>query len=148
MDMFTYLLSFRCMLWMNQPCSSKTLALHDIFIACSCMAKLASICLISAAKLQLEKAYLKGHLTSEVPAARTWPPFSQLYPLSPSLKFDARKHAGGEGATAREVLRHKSVERVLMVDIDKVLQHLGEVADGCCLNMSRVLDLAHRHFSS
>lgn len=28
--------------------------------------------------------------------------------------------AGGEGATAREVLRHKSVEEVIMVDIDKV----------------------------
>ncbi|KAK9811139.1 hypothetical protein WJX73_006141 [Symbiochloris irregularis] len=28
---------------------------------------------------------------------------------------------GGEGATAREVLRHKSVERVVMVDIDKVV---------------------------
>jgi spermidine synthase len=28
--------------------------------------------------------------------------------------------AGGEGATAREVLRHKSVEKVVMVDIDKV----------------------------
>jgi spermidine synthase len=27
---------------------------------------------------------------------------------------------GGEGATAREVLRHKSVEKVVMVDIDKV----------------------------
>ena len=26
---------------------------------------------------------------------------------------------GGEGATAREVLRHKSVEEVIMVDIDK-----------------------------
>lgn len=28
--------------------------------------------------------------------------------------------AGGEGSTAREVLRHRSVERVVMVDIDKV----------------------------
>ena len=28
--------------------------------------------------------------------------------------------SGGEGATAREVLRHKSVEEVVMVDIDKV----------------------------
>jgi len=27
---------------------------------------------------------------------------------------------GGEGATAREVLRHKSVEKLVMVDIDKV----------------------------
>jgi spermidine synthase len=27
---------------------------------------------------------------------------------------------GGEGATMREVLRHKSVERVVMVDIDGV----------------------------
>ena len=27
---------------------------------------------------------------------------------------------GGEGATAREVLRHRCVERVVMVDIDKV----------------------------
>merc|ERR1719319_1425848 len=26
---------------------------------------------------------------------------------------------GGEGATAREVLKHKSVERLVMVDIDK-----------------------------
>jgi len=32
---------------------------------------------------------------------------------------------GGEGATAREVLRHKSVERVVMVDIDK------EVVEQC-----------------
>ncbi|BDA48541.1 Polyamine aminopropyltransferase [Coccomyxa sp. Obi] len=36
---------------------------------------------------------------------------------------------GGEGATAREALRHKSVEKVVMVDIDKVVcdfceQHL------------------------
>lgn len=29
-------------------------------------------------------------------------------------------YAGGEGATAREVLRHKSVEKLVMVDIDKV----------------------------
>ena len=27
---------------------------------------------------------------------------------------------GGEGATARECLRHKTVEKVIMVDIDKV----------------------------
>lgn len=27
---------------------------------------------------------------------------------------------GGEGATLREVLRHKSVEKVIMVDIDGV----------------------------
>lgn len=27
---------------------------------------------------------------------------------------------GGEGATAREILRHKTIERVVMVDIDKV----------------------------
>jgi thermospermine synthase len=27
--------------------------------------------------------------------------------------------AGGEGATAREVLRHKSVEKCVMVDIDE-----------------------------
>lgn len=33
---------------------------------------------------------------------------------------------GGEGATAREVLRHKTVEKVVMVDIDKV------VCDFCC----------------
>lgn len=33
---------------------------------------------------------------------------------------------GGEGATAREVLRHKTVEKVVMVDIDKV------VCDACC----------------
>ena len=29
--------------------------------------------------------------------------------------------AGGEGATAREVLRHSSVEKVVMVDIDEVV---------------------------
>lgn len=34
--------------------------------------------------------------------------------------------AGGEGATAREVLRHKSVEEVVMVDIDKV--HIAQNA--------------------
>ena len=28
---------------------------------------------------------------------------------------------GGEGATAREVLRHKTVEKVVMVDIDQVV---------------------------
>ena len=28
---------------------------------------------------------------------------------------------GGEGSTAREVLKHKSVEKVVMVDIDKVV---------------------------
>jgi hypothetical protein len=32
--------------------------------------------------------------------------------------------AGGEGATAREVLRHRSVERLVMCDIDKVRSHL------------------------
>jgi len=42
---------------------------------------------------------------------------------------------GGEFATAREVLRHKSVERVVMVDIDKVAcdmcrEHLPEWNDG------------------
>ena len=31
-------------------------------------------------------------------------------------------YTGGEGATAREVLRHKSVEEVIMVDIDKARQ--------------------------
>jgi hypothetical protein len=29
---------------------------------------------------------------------------------------------GGEGATAREVLRHSGVERVVMIDIDKVVE--------------------------
>ena len=33
---------------------------------------------------------------------------------------------GGEGATAREALRHKSVEKVVMVDIDKVRGELSE----------------------
>ena len=32
--------------------------------------------------------------------------------------------AGGEGATAREVLRHKTVERCVMVDIDQVSPHI------------------------
>ena len=36
---------------------------------------------------------------------------------------------GGEGATAREVLRHKSVEKVVMVDIDQV------VCDFCKLHL-------------
>jgi hypothetical protein len=36
------------------------------------------------------------------------------------LRAPARVFAGGEGATAREVLRHKGVEKVVMVDIDKV----------------------------
>ena len=31
---------------------------------------------------------------------------------------------GGEGATAREALKHRSVEKIVMVDIDQVgLQH-------------------------
>ena len=39
------------------------------------------------------------------------------------------RSGGGEGATAREVLRHRGVERVIMVDIDEVVcrfcaQHL------------------------
>jgi len=43
---------------------------------------------------------------------------------------------GGEFATAREVLRHSSVEKCIMVDIDQVacemcLKHLPEWADGC-----------------
>lgn len=38
---------------------------------------------------------------------------------------------GGEGATAREVLRHKTVEKVVMVDIDKV------VTDFCALHLDR-----------
>lgn len=38
---------------------------------------------------------------------------------------------GGEGATAREVLRHKTVDTVVMVDIDKV------VTDFCSANLER-----------
>jgi thermospermine synthase len=38
---------------------------------------------------------------------------------------------GGEGATAREVLRHKTVEKVIMVDIDKV------VTEFCSKNLER-----------
>merc|ERR1711934_599043 len=43
---------------------------------------------------------------------------------------------GGEFATAREVLRHKSVEKCIMVDIDQLacemcLKHLPEWSDGC-----------------
>ena len=35
---------------------------------------------------------------------------------------------GGEGATAREALRHRSVERVVMVDLDElVVQHVPQV---------------------
>ena len=58
--------------------------------------------------------------------------------------------AGGEGATAREVLRHKSVTKLVMVDIDKVGFFEGE----CCaadLPLHRQLlcskHLAGRHFS-
>ncbi|KAG2486161.1 hypothetical protein HYH03_015125 [Edaphochlamys debaryana] len=38
---------------------------------------------------------------------------------------------GGEGATAREVLRHRTVEAVVMVDIDKV------VTDFCATHLAR-----------
>eukprot|EP00201_Polytomella_parva_P001359 CAMPEP_0175084484 /NCGR_PEP_ID=MMETSP0052_2-20121109/28086_1 /TAXON_ID=51329 ORGANISM="Polytomella parva, Strain SAG 63-3" /NCGR_SAMPLE_ID=MMETSP0052_2 /ASSEMBLY_ACC=CAM_ASM_000194 /LENGTH=315 /DNA_ID=CAMNT_0016356295 /DNA_START=14 /DNA_END=961 /DNA_ORIENTATION=- len=38
---------------------------------------------------------------------------------------------GGEGATAREILRHKSVEKIVMVDIDKV------VTDFCCKHLKK-----------
>jgi len=43
---------------------------------------------------------------------------------------------GGEGATAREVLRHKSVERLVMVDIDDAVvqickKHLPGMVGGC-----------------
>lgn len=38
---------------------------------------------------------------------------------------------GGEGATVREILRHKSVEQVVMVDIDKV------VTDFCSQHLER-----------
>jgi len=43
---------------------------------------------------------------------------------------------GGEGATAREVLRHNTVERLVMVDIDDVVvevckKHLPEWVGGC-----------------
>jgi len=43
---------------------------------------------------------------------------------------------GGEFATAREVLRHKSVEKCVMVDIDQeaceaCLKYIPEFADGC-----------------
>ena len=31
---------------------------------------------------------------------------------------------GGEGATAREALKHRSVEKVVMVDIDQARLHL------------------------
>ena len=49
-----------------------------------------------------------------------------IYPQQASIG------AGGEGATAREVLRHKSVEEVIMVDIDKVPQNLFQIASGVC----------------
>jgi thermospermine synthase len=53
-------------------------------------------------------------------------PAMLLHP-NPETVFIA---GGGEGATAREVLRHKSVKKVVMVDIDKVVtdfceQHLA-----------------------
>ena len=65
--------------------------------------------------------------------------------------------AGGEGATAREVLRHKSVKEVVMVDIDKVGVHglRNELnpshSRACCqINTAEALcttaDLAHVSF--
>jgi thermospermine synthase len=53
---------------------------------------------------------------------------AMLHHPNPRTVFVA---GGGEGATVREVLRHKSVEKVVMVDIDKVVcdfckEHLHE----------------------
>jgi len=50
--------------------------------------------------------------------------------VQPAMALHARAQeililGGGEGATAREVLRHPGVKRVTMVDID------GEVVDFC-----------------
>lgn len=45
---------------------------------------------------------------------------ASLLPILPYVKQTLITAVGGEGATAREVLRHKSVEKVVMVDIDKV----------------------------
>jgi hypothetical protein len=38
--------------------------------------------------------------------------------------------AGGEGATAREVLRHRSIEKLIMCDIDKVGLQVEKVTRG------------------
>ena len=43
-----------------------------------------------------------------------------LHP-NPKTMFIA---GGGEGATAREALKHRSVEKVVMVDIDQARLHL------------------------
>ena len=41
---------------------------------------------------------------------------------------------GGEGATLREVLKHKTVEKVVMIEIDKVM-----VEKKCtCLSVARL----------
>lgn len=34
---------------------------------------------------------------------------------------------GGEGSTAREALRHKSIEKVVMCDIDQVYTYINSV---------------------
>lgn len=44
-----------------------------------------------------------------------------LWPCSPKSVFIM---GGGEGSTAREALRHRSVERVIMCDIDEASLHL------------------------
>lgn len=57
---------------------------------------------------------------------------ASLLPILPYIKQTLITAVGGEGATAREVLRHKSVEKVVMVDIDKVgFSWIGKAVQGC-----------------
>ena len=61
-----------------------------------------------------------------------------VHPAMATLPYPARTVlilGGGEGATLREVLKHRSVERVVMVDLDGDLvevckQHMPEWAEG------------------
>lgn len=61
-----------------------------------------------------------------------------VHPALLSLPRPARSvliMGGGEGATLREILRHRSIERVVMIDLDGELvdickQHMPEWADG------------------
>lgn len=48
---------------------------------------------------------------------------------------------GGEGSTAREVLRHKDIEKVVMCDIDRVYYtHLsGQILTHNCYNIFKDL---------
>ena len=70
--------------------------------------------------LHLRRYESSAHRAVRITLLRS--PTSQFHPPVPlephGIPIPAA--AGGEGSTAREVLRHKSVEKCVMVDIDKV----------------------------